>query len=70
MTRRYPTDGHVGGIAGGLTHLVRQATAADLPGIITIHQKAFRNFFLTRLGTSSYAVTMPLCLTIAQASSW
>jgi ribosomal protein S18 acetylase RimI-like enzyme len=50
MTRRHPTDGHVGGIAAGQTHLVRQATAADLPAIIIVHQKAFRNFFLTRLG--------------------
>jgi ribosomal protein S18 acetylase RimI-like enzyme len=50
MTRTYPTDGHVSGIARGPAHLVRQATAADLPGIITVHQKAFRNFFLTRLG--------------------
>jgi ribosomal protein S18 acetylase RimI-like enzyme len=30
--------------------LVRDATADDLPGIVTIHQKAFSNFFLTRLG--------------------
>ena len=50
MTRRYPTDGDVGEIARGVTHLVREATAADLPRIITVHQKAFRNFFLTRLG--------------------
>ena len=50
MTRRYPTDGHMGGIARGPTHLVRQATTDDLPGIITVHQKAFSNFFLTRLG--------------------
>jgi len=50
MTRRYPMNDHLGGIAGGLTRLVRQATAEDLPGIVTIHQKAFSNFFLTRLG--------------------
>jgi ribosomal protein S18 acetylase RimI-like enzyme len=50
MTRRYPTDGYVGGIARGLDHLVRQATTTDLPEIIAVHQKAFRNFFLTRLG--------------------
>jgi ribosomal protein S18 acetylase RimI-like enzyme len=50
MTRRYPKEGHAGGIARGLTHVIRQATAEDLPGIVTIHQKAFSNFFLTRLG--------------------
>lgn len=37
-------------IAQDRVSLVRQATAADLPGIATIHQKAFSNFFLTRLG--------------------
>jgi ribosomal protein S18 acetylase RimI-like enzyme len=50
MTRRYPRDGQVGGIATGLTHLVREATAQDLSGIIAVHQQAFSNFFLTRLG--------------------
>ena len=50
MTRRYPTDGHVGEIASGLTYMVRPATATDLPGITTVHQKAFRRFFLTRRG--------------------
>jgi ribosomal protein S18 acetylase RimI-like enzyme len=29
---------------------VRPATEKDLPGIVTIHQEAFSNFFLTRLG--------------------
>jgi ribosomal protein S18 acetylase RimI-like enzyme len=29
---------------------VRNATVRDLPGIVEIHQKAFSNFFLTRLG--------------------
>jgi ribosomal protein S18 acetylase RimI-like enzyme len=29
---------------------VRKATANDLPSIVTIHQKAFSKFFLTRLG--------------------
>lgn len=32
------------------TRLVRPATTEDLPGIVTIHQKAFSQFFLTRLG--------------------
>ena len=31
--------------------LVRRATVDDLPGIVTIHQKAFSHFFLTRLGS-------------------
>jgi glycosyltransferase involved in cell wall biosynthesis/ribosomal protein S18 acetylase RimI-like enzyme len=30
--------------------LIRRATAADLTRIVTIHQKAFKNFFVTRLG--------------------
>jgi ribosomal protein S18 acetylase RimI-like enzyme len=29
---------------------VRKAEQADLPGIVTIHLEAFKNFFLTRLG--------------------
>jgi len=35
---------------GTCTEVVRKATANDLPGIVTIHQRAFSNFFLTRLG--------------------
>jgi len=35
---------------GSGTDVVRKATANDLPGIVTIHRKAFSNFFLTRLG--------------------
>ena len=31
--------------------MVRQATSNDLASIVTIHQKAFGNFFLTRLGS-------------------
>lgn len=31
-------------------NIIRPATANDLSGIITIHQKAFGDFFLTRLG--------------------
>jgi ribosomal protein S18 acetylase RimI-like enzyme len=30
--------------------VVRQANPDDLPGIVSIHQKAFSHFFLTRLG--------------------
>jgi glycosyltransferase involved in cell wall biosynthesis/ribosomal protein S18 acetylase RimI-like enzyme len=30
--------------------LIRNASAEDLAGIVAIHQKAFRHFFLTRLG--------------------
>jgi glycosyltransferase involved in cell wall biosynthesis/ribosomal protein S18 acetylase RimI-like enzyme len=32
------------------TSIVRNATTGDLPGIVTIHQKAFQHFFLTQLG--------------------
>jgi len=35
----------------GQTDNIRKATANDLAGIVTIHQTAFDNFFLTRLGT-------------------
>ena len=48
MTRTYPTDQHPPRIGGESE--VRQATAQDLAGIVNIHQKAFRHFFLTRLG--------------------
>jgi len=34
---------------------VRQATVDDLPGIVCIHQKAFSDFFLTRLGPAFLA---------------
>lgn len=37
--------------ASGQTSLVRKAVAADLPGIVTIHEQAFSHFFLTRLGS-------------------
>jgi len=30
--------------------VVRKATADDLPGIVSVHQKAFAHFFLTQLG--------------------
>jgi ribosomal protein S18 acetylase RimI-like enzyme len=33
------------------TQIIREATASDLSGIVTIHQKAFSNFFLTQLGS-------------------
>ena len=36
---------------GGLTDGVRNATANDVPDIVTIHQKAFSHSFLTRLGS-------------------
>jgi glycosyltransferase involved in cell wall biosynthesis len=35
---------------GGRTDMIRKATANDLPNIVTIHRKAFGNFFLTQLG--------------------
>jgi ribosomal protein S18 acetylase RimI-like enzyme len=49
MTRNYPTNQHPPKI-GGDSGVVRQATAQDLSGIVDIHQKAFRHFFLTQLG--------------------
>jgi ribosomal protein S18 acetylase RimI-like enzyme len=50
MTPTYSINGRADGIARERGSLVRQAAAKDLPGIVTIHQKAFSNFFLTRLG--------------------
>jgi ribosomal protein S18 acetylase RimI-like enzyme len=38
-------------IANNRAGAVREAGTSDLPGIVTIHQKAFRRFFLTRLGS-------------------
>ena len=35
---------------GSRTDVVRKAKADDLPSVVNIHQKAFGNFFLTRLG--------------------
>ena len=32
--------------------VVRAATLQDLPGIVTIHQKAFHHFFLTQMGAA------------------
>src|SRR5262249_15902282 len=34
----------------GLAHVIRPVHANDLPAIVNIHQKAFSEFFLTRLG--------------------
>lgn len=50
MTRTCPISDRQWLAAGGRTSLVRQATTVDVPSIVTIHQKAFSNFFLTRLG--------------------
>jgi ribosomal protein S18 acetylase RimI-like enzyme len=50
MMPTYSINGRPVGIAKRRASLVRDATADDLPGIVTIHQKAFSNFFLTRLG--------------------
>lgn len=49
MTRTYPANENESKI-GVLSGVVRKATASDLPGIVTIHQKAFSHSFLTRLG--------------------
>ena len=43
-------DGQSDGIASAQTSLVRRATLEDLRGIVAIHQKAFKDFFLTRMG--------------------
>jgi ribosomal protein S18 acetylase RimI-like enzyme len=42
---------------------VRNATGDDLPGIVTIHQKAFSNFFLTQLGSDFLRKYYSLVLT-------
>lgn len=50
MTRTCQINGHQAQIANGRTGVIRKASVEDLPDIVTIHQKAFRHFFLTRLG--------------------
>jgi ribosomal protein S18 acetylase RimI-like enzyme len=50
MTPTYQMNARQEPIEGRQTGLVRQATGKDVPRIVTIHQKAFSNFFLTRLG--------------------
>jgi ribosomal protein S18 acetylase RimI-like enzyme len=50
MLPTYPISEHLAQPACGHADVVRLATAEDLPGIVAIHQKAFSNFFLTRLG--------------------
>jgi ribosomal protein S18 acetylase RimI-like enzyme len=50
MTRTYPMHDSQEELESVRTHLVRRGVAEDLPGIVTIHQRAFSNFFLTRLG--------------------
>jgi hypothetical protein len=45
MMPTYSINGRPVGIAKRRASLVRDATADDLPGIVTIHQKAFSNFF-------------------------
>jgi ribosomal protein S18 acetylase RimI-like enzyme len=50
MTPTHLMDGHSDGMASGERSLVRRATPEDLCGIVAIHQKAFKNFFLTRMG--------------------
>jgi ribosomal protein S18 acetylase RimI-like enzyme len=49
MTGTYPANEHESKI-GVVSGVVRKATASDVPGIVTIHQKAFSHSFLTRLG--------------------
>ena len=50
MTPTYSIDGLHEGIVCGRPSSVRPATVKDLASIVAIHQKAFSNFFLTRLG--------------------
>ena len=50
MTPTYPINENHAKFAGGRTSKVRKAAAEVLPGIVTIHRKAFGNFFLTQLG--------------------
>jgi ribosomal protein S18 acetylase RimI-like enzyme len=48
MTRTFPANQPPSRTSGH--GVVRQAAPGDLPGIVNIHQKAFSQFFLTRLG--------------------
>ena len=50
MTQTYPVNEYQVQIASGRTGTIRKAVEEDLPRIAAIHQKAFSNFFLTRLG--------------------
>ena len=50
MTPTYLMNGHCHNDGGEPVSSVRLATTEDLPSIVTIHKKAFSNFFLTRLG--------------------
>lgn len=50
MTPKYPMDDLPARTASGRTGVIRNARAEDLPRMVTIHQKAFSHFFLTRLG--------------------
>jgi ribosomal protein S18 acetylase RimI-like enzyme len=50
MRKVCPIDERASDI-GVRTDTVRKACAEDLPGIVAIHQSAFSNFFLTRLGS-------------------
>jgi len=47
--------------------VVRKARISDLPGIVSIHQKAFANFFLTRLGRAFLRRYYELVLDYSQA---
>jgi ribosomal protein S18 acetylase RimI-like enzyme len=49
MTQMYPLNDWTR-TGSNRKAVVRQATTADLPRIVAIHQEAFSHFFLTRLG--------------------
>jgi ribosomal protein S18 acetylase RimI-like enzyme len=46
MTITYPIHGSASNGAG----VIRRAAVEDLPGIVSVHKRAFSQFFLTRLG--------------------
>ena len=48
---------------GGLSDRVRNATPDDVPGLVTIHQKAFSKFFLTQMGSEFLRKYYSLVLT-------
>jgi ribosomal protein S18 acetylase RimI-like enzyme len=50
MTSSYATTAHLPGAPGKPGTIIRPAAIADLPKLVTIHERAFRNFFLTRMG--------------------
>jgi len=50
MRSSYATTAHLSGAPEKPASIVRRAAVADLPELVTIHERAFRHFFLTRMG--------------------